>query len=96
MYLPILHLHRPPRLPGGGLMASDLIILRMHYNQRRAEAMMQAAAGQLRRARKNDRPAIVARTLKAIMATCVRVGHQTPPGRAPGGPAFAGWGGWYK
>lgn len=53
-------------------MASGFIHLHVHANWRRANALLQETRGMLRRAAKNDRPAIVDRQTRRV-TECVRV-----------------------
>ena len=54
-------------------MASAEYILAVQLNHRRAHAIIQETRGQLRRAPRNERPAIVDRAVARFTRECVRV-----------------------
>lgn len=54
-------------------MAEDFLTVKLAFNRRRADAIYQEAVARIRRARKNDRPALVQRFSERIARECVRI-----------------------
>lgn len=61
------------RFRRGADMAEDFLTVKLAFNRRRADAIYQEAVARIRRARKNDRPALVQRFSERIARECVRI-----------------------
>lgn len=72
-------------------MAAETITLKLGWNRRRAAAIIEETRGQLKRARRRDRPAIFQRAVDRMVRECTRVGPPLATWIKPEGD-LAWWG----